>query len=86
MMKIGEKSVAFPLCPSRMSRDITRDRTQGCMNWYQHLSIIARHLICYPIMGLTVPCEALQGRVGLGGCCSDDREYVRPVFYHIFNP
>jgi len=36
-MKSGENSVAFPLIPSRMSRDITRHRTQGCMNWYQHV-------------------------------------------------
>ena len=49
------------------------------------MSIIARDLICYPIMGLTVPCEALQGRLGLDGCCSDDREFMSRFFLLIFN-
>jgi len=37
-------------------------------------------------MGLTVPCDALQGLVALDGCCSDDREYTSRFFFLlIFN-
>jgi hypothetical protein len=37
LMKLGEKSAAVPLCPLRISHDVTRNWTHGSTNWCQHL-------------------------------------------------